>query len=93
MAQGLKQRLNATFLARAKYEMNITSYFCHILPLQVQGPVELLVKRELIGGHRYACITQARAALFEWIEVFYNRQRRHSALGYVSPETFEAQPN
>ncbi len=27
--------------------------------------------------------------MFEWIEVWYNRKRRHSALGYVSPETFE----
>jgi transposase InsO family protein len=27
--------------------------------------------------------------VFEYIEVFYNRQRRHSALGYVSPEEFE----
>jgi transposase InsO family protein len=29
------------------------------------------------------------AALFEYIEVFYNRQRRHSSLGYVSPADFE----
>ncbi|MHB1753636.1 MAG: IS3 family transposase, partial [Acidiferrobacter sp.] len=27
---------------------------------------------------------------FEYIEVFYNRQRRHSTLGYMSPMTFEA---
>jgi putative transposase len=33
---------------------------------------------------------QARAAIFEYIEVFYNRQRMHSSLGYVSPEEFEA---
>lgn len=32
---------------------------------------------------------QARTALFEYIEVFYNRQRRHSALGYLSPDAFE----
>lgn len=32
---------------------------------------------------------EARTALFEYIEVFYNRQRRHSALGYLSPEAFE----
>jgi putative transposase len=31
----------------------------------------------------------ARAALFDFIEVFYNRRRRHSALGYLSPERFE----
>ena len=32
---------------------------------------------------------EARSALFDYIEVFYNRQRRHSALGYLSPENFE----
>jgi len=35
----------------------------------------------------------ARASIFEFIEVFYNRQRLHSALGYLSPETFEASLN
>jgi len=32
---------------------------------------------------------EARQSIFEYIEVWYNRQRRHSALGYASPETFE----
>jgi len=31
----------------------------------------------------------ARQALFEYIEIWYNRQRRHSALGYLSPSEFE----
>ena len=48
------------------------------------------LKRELINGQRYTSIEQAKSALFEWIEVFYNRRRRHSALDYVSPEMFEA---
>jgi len=40
---------------------------------------------------RQPCRTQleARTALFEYIEGFYNRQRRHSALGYLSPDAFE----
>jgi putative transposase len=38
---------------------------------------------------RYASRQVARQALFEYIEVWYNRQRRHSALGYLSPEAFE----
>ena len=38
---------------------------------------------------RYATRQQARQALFEYIEMWYNRQRRHSALGYLSPEQFE----
>jgi putative transposase len=33
--------------------------------------------------------SQARQEIFEYIEVWYNRQRRHSALGYISPEAFE----
>jgi putative transposase len=37
----------------------------------------------------FATHEQARLALFEYIEVFYNRQRRHSSLGYVSPADFE----
>ena len=48
------------------------------------------LKTELIYLQRYATRDQARAAIFEYIEVFYNRKRRHSALGYQSPEAFEA---
>jgi transposase InsO family protein len=33
---------------------------------------------------------EARHAIFEFIEVWYNRQRRHSTLGYVSPSEYEA---
>jgi putative transposase len=51
------------------------------------------LKNELVyqqPGEQFAGIAQARRMLFEYIEVFYNRQRRHSALGYQSPEAFEA---
>ena len=34
---------------------------------------------------------QTRTEVFEWIEVFYNRRRRHSSLGYRSPTAFEEQ--
>lgn len=34
---------------------------------------------------------EAKAAVFDYIEVFYNRQRMHSTLGYVRPEQFEKQ--
>ena len=44
---------------------------------------------ELLSRSSFPTHTQARTALFDFIEVFYNRQRRHSALGYLSPETFE----
>jgi transposase InsO family protein len=49
------------------------------------------LKRELVNPATFATRNQARTALFEWIEVFYNRQRLHSALGYQSPTEFEAQ--
>jgi len=42
---------------------------------------------------RFETIEQARRMLFEYIEVFYNRHRRHSAIGYKSPEQFEASLN
>ena len=48
------------------------------------------LKTELVHHECYATRAQARASLFEYIEVFYNRQRLHSALGYQSPEVFEA---
>jgi transposase InsO family protein len=51
------------------------------------------LKTELVNHEHYATHEQARASIFEYIEVFYNRKRLHSSLGYVSPETFEASLN
>jgi transposase InsO family protein len=51
------------------------------------------LKRGLIHGQTFATRAQARAAIFEWIEVFYNRVRFHSALGCQSPVDFETQLN
>lgn len=48
------------------------------------------LKNELVHHERFATRAQARAALFEYIETFYNRKRLHSSLGYLSPEAFEA---
>ncbi|AZQ83383.1 IS3 family transposase [Colwellia sp. Arc7-635] len=47
------------------------------------------LKVELIYAEQYRSIEEARSGIFEYIEVFYNRLRRHSALGYVSPAEFE----
>ncbi len=46
------------------------------------------LKTEWVYHERYATREEARRSIFEFIEVFYNRQRRHSALGYQRPETF-----
>jgi transposase InsO family protein len=51
------------------------------------------LKREEANHQNYATHEQARQSIFEYVEVFYNRIRRHSSLGYVSPEAFEAGPN
>ena len=48
------------------------------------------LKRELVYHRHYATRDDARQDLFEYIEVFYNRQRRHSTLGYDSPAEYEA---
>ena len=49
------------------------------------------LKVELIHGKLYDTRQEAKTAIFEYIEVFYNRQRRHSYLGYQSPVDFEKQ--
>ena len=46
-------------------------------------------KVECIYGSNFKSINQAKVEIFEYIEIFYNRKRRHSALGYVSPMQFE----
>ncbi|NQU06853.1 MAG: IS3 family transposase [Calditrichaeota bacterium] len=47
------------------------------------------LKTELIYQNNYLTREDAKQDIFEYIEVFYNRKRRHSALGYLSPEQFE----
>jgi putative transposase len=49
------------------------------------------LKRERIQHHIYATRAEARTAVFQYIEVFYNRQRLHSTLGYCSPLEYELQ--
>jgi transposase InsO family protein len=47
------------------------------------------LKKERIHQESYATRAEARRSIFDYIERFYNRVRRHSALGGVSPEQFE----
>jgi putative transposase len=51
------------------------------------------LKTELVHQREFETKQQAADAIFEWIEVWYNRKRKHRTLGYRSPEAFEAQLN
>ena len=61
------------------YDNAVTESFFHSL------------KVEWLSFMRFSTRQQARSAIFEYIEIFYNRQRRHSSLGYMSPVQFEQQ--
>lgn len=47
------------------------------------------LKQELVYHRQYQTRNEAKQDIFEYIQVWYNRQRKHSTLGYVSPEQFE----
>lgn len=47
------------------------------------------LKTEWVHHHRYQTRQEAKASIFEYIEIFYNRQRRHSQLDYLSPANYE----
>jgi transposase InsO family protein len=49
------------------------------------------LKTELVYQCAWVTRAEARGALFEYLEIFYNAQRRHSSLGYLSPVAFEQQ--
>ena len=48
------------------------------------------LKKELVRDHAFATRATARSAVFEYIEIFYNRRRAHSLLNYATPTAFEA---
>lgn len=76
MRHNMRQSMSS---AGSCYDNAITETFFHTL------------KTELIYWERYETREQARRSIFEYIEVFYNRQRLHSALGYKTPIEFEQQ--
>ena len=47
------------------------------------------LKAELFEDGVFGCLEDARGELFDYIECYYNRKRRHSSLGNISPEQFE----
>lgn len=55
----------------------------------VTESVMATIKKECVHRYRFKTKDEARFAIFRYIEVFYNRHRRHSSLGNLSPEEFE----
>lgn len=51
------------------------------------------LKREMLQGGRFEDAADARLEIFEYIDGYYNNQRKHSALGYLTPNQFEQQSN
>jgi putative transposase len=73
-------------------EHGITCSMSRVAQCWDNAPVESFfatLKRELIHSEQYTTREQAQASIFEYIETFYNRVRRHSSLGYLSPVEFE----
>lgn len=48
------------------------------------------LKIEMVYSERFDTRNEAKSKIFDWIEVFYNRQRLHSTLGYLAPAQYEA---
>ena len=57
--------------------------------VRVQGSITKGLDYEQVQHMKFETRDQARAAIFEFIEIFYNRRRLHSSLGYRTPLTFE----
>jgi transposase InsO family protein len=51
------------------------------------------LKVELIYAENYKTVEDTHSGIFEYIEIFYNKQRRHSAIGYMCPNEYEKQYN
>jgi transposase InsO family protein len=51
-----------------------------------------LLKTEWVNHHRYLSRSEAISSLFYYIEIFYNRKRRHSVLDYATPQEYETFP-
>jgi len=51
------------------------------------------LQTELLDTKKWKTRTEPATAIFDWIEIFYNRTRRHSSLGNIPPAEFEALNN
>ena len=60
-----------------------------IVQTKNNSPVVSSLKVELIYQKKYETRIEAQRDIFEYIEIFYNRERLHSSIGYHSPEEYE----
>ncbi len=86
----IKQKLGLAYKAQRQLKV-VTIDSNHFLPVASNhlNREFVLVHRELIGDQVFASHEEARQAVFEYIEVFYNRQRKHSDIGYMTPEQYD----
>lgn len=80
----------------AAYQQKLTDLQCQVSMSRTGNCYDNAVMESFFSTLKSECLTgqfqtraQARTAIFEFIEVWYNRQRLHSSLGYLSPEEFE----
>jgi putative transposase len=80
----------------ALYRQCLTTYQCQESMSRVGNCYDNAVMESFFATLKAECMTgpfatraQARSAIFEYIEAWYNRVRLHSSLGYVSPREFE----
>jgi len=66
-----------------------TAYQQRLFQLRIQESCFATLKTELLHGPQYLTRKTAKAEIFEYLETLYNRARRHSTLGYLSPMEFE----
>jgi len=78
-------------LARMSFQRFFRSY--PVLAGMTGTAADAKVEMETVYRRKFTTRAEARTALFDYIESFYNRTRLHSSLGYLSPITFESQLN
>lgn len=83
----------------ALYQQSLTAFQCQVSMSRVGNCYDNAVAESFFAtlkaecaDHPFATRAQARTAIFEYIEAWYNRQRLHSTLGYLSPVAFERKP-
>jgi transposase InsO family protein len=88
--------LQASLIDKSRMRREFHVRFCERLRVKIPRSTRPYVeswfggfKKEWLYRSVYKTESELRALVFEYIEVWYNRRRKHSALGYLSPMKFE----